>query len=140
MSHIYASHGKELGCSRRTLSKYIDLRVFSAKNGDLLRKIKYKPRKVRTIPKATKRATRLGRSYEDFTRKLQEFLDTQVVEMDTVEGQKGGKVLLTLFFRCCSLMLAFLIEEKSQDCVKKFSIILRIHRVLRYFRSFSPLS
>jgi IS30 family transposase len=42
----------------------------------------------------------------------------QVTEMDTVEGQKGGKVLLTLLFRSCSLMLAFLMEEKSQECVK----------------------
>nr|WP_295680258.1 IS30 family transposase [uncultured Lachnoclostridium sp.] len=119
LSPIYASHGGELGCSRRTLYKYIDLRVFTARNGDLPRKVKYKPRKKRSIPKATKRAARLGRTYEDFTRKLQEFPDTRLVEMDTVEGQKGGKVLLTLFFRSCSLMLAYLIEEISQECVKE---------------------
>lgn len=118
LSHIYASHGNELGCSRRTLYKYIDLRVFTARNGDLPRKVKYKPRKVRAIPRATKRASRLGRTYEDFTRKLQESPDTRVIEMDTVEGQKGGKVLLTLLFRSCSLMLAFPMEEKSQECVK----------------------
>jgi hypothetical protein len=66
LSHIYASHAKELECSRRTLYKYIDLRVFTARNVDLPRKVKYKPRKVRAIPKATKRATKLGRTYEDF--------------------------------------------------------------------------
>ena len=38
--------------------------------------------------------------------------------MDTVEGQKGGKVLLTLFFRSCSFMLVFLLEEKTQKCVR----------------------
>ncbi len=31
-------------------------------------------------------------------KKLQESPDIQVVEMDTVEGKKSGKVLLTLFF------------------------------------------
>ena len=117
LSHIYANHGKELGCSRRTLYKYIDLRVFTARNGDLPRKVKYKPRKVRAIPKATKRATKLGRTYDDFIGKLKDLPDLQVVEMDTVEGQKGGKVLLTLLFRSCSLMLAFLLEEKSQERV-----------------------
>lgn len=139
LSHIYASHGEELGCSRRTLYKYIDLRVFTARNGDLPRKVKYKPRKVRTIPKATKRATRLGRSYEDFCRKLQEFPDTQVVEMDTVEGQKGGKVLLTLLFRSCSLMLAFLLEEKSQECVKDVFYYLTETLGIEIFQKLFPI-
>ena len=137
LSHIYASHAKELGCSRRTLYKYIDLRVFTARNGDLPRKVKYKPRKTRTIPKATKRATKLGRTYEDFTKKLQKSPEIQVVEMDTVEGQKGGKVLLTLLFRSCSLMLAFLIEEKSQKCVNEvfdyLTYMLRIERFQTLF-------
>jgi IS30 family transposase len=119
LSHIYANHGKELGCSRRTLYKYIDRQIFTARNGDLPRKVKYKPRKVRYVPKATKRALRIGRTYEDFIKKLQEVPDLQVVEMDTVEGQKGGKVLLTLLFRRTTFMLAFLLENKNQECVKE---------------------
>jgi len=119
LSHIYAYHEKELGCSRRTLYKYIDKQIFTARNGDLPRKVKYKPRKVRYVPKATKRAIRIERTYEDFIRKLQETPDMQVVEMDTVEGQKGGKVLLTLLFRRTTFMLAFLLESKSQECVKE---------------------
>lgn len=139
LSHIYASHGKELGCSRRTLYKYIDLRVFTARNGDLPRKVKYKPRKVSAIPKATKRAKKLERTYEDFTRKLQESPDTQVVEMDTVEGQKGGKVLLTLLLRSCSLMLAFLMEEKSQECVKEVLDCLTVKLGIETFRKLFPV-
>jgi len=37
--------------------------------------------------------------------------------MDVVEGQKGGKVLLTLLFRNCNLMLIFLLNLASQECV-----------------------
>ena len=34
--------------------------------------------------------------------------DTPVVQMDTVEGKKGGKVLLTLHFVNCSFCLPLL--------------------------------
>jgi IS30 family transposase len=37
--------------------------------------------------------------------------------MDTVIGRKGGKVLLTLFFRNCSLMVALLLDACTQECV-----------------------
>lgn len=43
---------------------------------------------------------------------------TSVVEMDTVVGPlHSKKVLLTLLFRNCSLMLAILLNNKSQECV-----------------------
>ena len=42
---------------------------------------------------------------------------TSVVEMDTVIGRKGGKVLLTLFFRNTSLMVALLLDANTQECV-----------------------
>ena len=44
--------------------------------------------------------------------------------MDTVEGIKGGKVLLTLLFRKTKLMLIFLLDRKTKDCVsEKFYFI-----------------
>lgn len=46
--------------------------------------------------------------------------------MDTVEGTKGGRVLLTLLFRTSRLMLAFLLYEKTQKEV------LRIFNMLEY--------
>ena len=39
--------------------------------------------------------------------------------MDTVEGKKGGKVLLTMLFRNSKLMLAFLLTDKTTDSVLK---------------------
>ncbi len=45
--------------------------------------------------------------------------DVNVVEIDTVEGTKGGKSLLTLYFRNCNLQLAFLEEKNNSACVKK---------------------
>jgi len=62
---------------------------------------------------------RIGRNYEDFQKALKDQPDINVVEMDTVEGTKGGKVLLTMMFRNCSLMIAFLLESKTQEEVEK---------------------
>ena len=45
--------------------------------------------------------------------------DIQVVEMDTVEGKKGGKVLLTMLFRNSKLMIAFLLDDKTSNSVLK---------------------
>jgi len=116
ISHIYTSHSKEIGCSRRTLYRYIDQGVFTARNIDLPRKVKYKPRK-KGIKRPSNRAYRINRTYADFSALLKDNPGIPVVEMDVVEGQKGGKVLLTLLFRSCNLMLAFLLEEKTQQCV-----------------------
>ena len=47
----------------------------------------------------------------------EEHPDTPVVEMDSVEGQKGGKVLLTIHFVNCSFMLAFIREHNDAQSV-----------------------
>lgn len=46
--------------------------------------------------------------------------------MDTVEGIKGGKVLLTFLFRASRLMLAFILSEKTQKEV------FRVFNMLEY--------
>lgn len=121
LAHIYAFHGHEIPCSRRTLYNYIDKGIFSARNIDLRRKVRYKckPRKTGTRISLAAREFRSGRTYEDFQKYLREHPGVSVVEMDTVEGGKENskQAFLTLFFRCCSLMLIFVLEEKTQDHV-----------------------
>ena len=39
--------------------------------------------------------------------------------MDTVEGIKGGKVLLTMIFRNFNFMIAKLLPNKTSESVKK---------------------
>ena len=89
------------------------------RNIDLPRKVKYKVRKSYTAKTPLNREYSLNRTYIDFTELLQHSPDLSVVEMDTVEGQKGGKVLLTLLFRKSSLMLIFLMDNKTHECVKE---------------------
>jgi len=114
--HIYANHKHEINCSERTLYRYIDRGLFSVRNIDLRRKVKYKPRKKKTV---TQRKTnhRIDKSYDDFCTYIAENPETEVVEMDTVIGRKGGKTLLTLFFRRSSLMVVLLLDQCTQSCV-----------------------
>lgn len=119
IAHIYANHTKEIKCSRRTLYSYIDQSVLTVRNLDMRRKVRYKKRKKPTQCSIIDREFRKGRSYEDFQKLLKDNPSIPVVEMDTVEGKKGGKVLLTMMFRNCSLMLAFLLDSKTQEEVQR---------------------
>ena len=107
LAHIYAFHGHEIPCSRKTLYNYIDQGVFTAKNIDLRRKVRYKckPRKTGTRVSLAAKEFRIGRTYENFQKFIQENPDIPVVELDTVEGGRDNstQAFLTIFFRNCSL-------------------------------------
>lgn len=121
LAHIYAFHGHEIPCSRKTLYNYIDQGVFTARNIDLRRKVHYKckPRKTGTRISLSAKEFRIGRTYEDFQKFMQSNPDTPVAELDTVEGgrENSTQAFLTIFFRNCSLMLIFVLPEKTQEQV-----------------------
>lgn len=48
---------------------------------------------------------------------MKQYPDTPIVEMDTVEGIEGGKVLLTLHFVSSSFMLAFIRDHNDAQSV-----------------------
>jgi transposase, IS30 family len=116
IAQIYAKHQNDISCTTRTLYNYVDRSILTARNIDLPRIVKYKPRKSKTS-QPINHAWREGRKYSDFEEYLKKHPETSIVEMDTVEGCKGGKVLLTLFFRSSRFMLAFLLPDKTQISV-----------------------
>lgn len=121
ISHIHST--QELPCTRATLYNYIEKNYLSVGNLDLPRKVRFRKRKKHNS-KPKDSTIRKGRTYEDFLNYISDNPDTSIVEMDTVEGIKGGKVLLTLLFRNSRLMLAFLLNNKTQDDVLKvFNLI-----------------
>lgn len=120
ISHIYANHPDEISFSRMTMYNYVDLGVFSFKNIDLPRKVKYKKRKENEKQRIRREtAIRKGRTYEDFKEYIGKNAESSIVEMDTVEGVKGGKVFLTLIFRQSRFMLVYLMEHKTMECVEE---------------------
>lgn len=48
--------------------------------------------------------------------------------MDSVEGRKGGKVFLTIYFRTCSLMLAFIRNHNTTKSVTE--VFNRLYELL----------
>lgn len=123
ISHIHKTN--DLPCSRATLYNYVSKNCFSARAIDLPRMVKMKKRKQRKVELKHTNA-RINRTYEDFQKYIELHPDLPIVEMDTVEGIKGGRVLLTLLFRTSKTMLAFIMYEKTQKEV------LRIFNMLEY--------
>lgn len=121
ISHIYKTH--DISCTRATLYRYLSNNCFSVGPIDLPRKVRMKKRKQKKgEPKKT--LARTNRTYEDFQKYIELHLDLPIVEMDTVEGTKGGRVLLTLLFRSSKLMLAYIMHEKTQaEVLRTFNMI-----------------
>ena len=113
--------------SENKIYKLIDLGLLNVKNIDLPRKVRFRKRTQNsTIYKIDKNCL-VNRTYEDFENYIKENPDTPIVEMDTVEGKKGGKVLLTLHFVNCSFMLAFLRDHNdAQSVIDIFNLLQEI--------------
>lgn len=117
LKHIHAHHELEIGCSQRTLYNYFEWNLFTARNIDLPRKVRMKPRKKSENGNRKPQQHREGRTYEDFLAFTLANPDVPVVEMDTVHGTRSGKVILTLFFRNTGLMIGILLDHCTQECV-----------------------
>ena len=125
---ICINNADEIMVDERTIYNYIDRGILTAGNLDLPRKVRYKKRKVKKTVRVDKKCHQ-GRSYEDFEAFMMEHPDYSVVEMDSVEGTKDStKVLLTLFFRNNSCMLAYLREANTARSVTE--IINRLYKTL----------
>ena len=100
----YSAYADRMPVSERTLYDYIDKGVFDAGNLDLHRKVRRKSSRQKSGPVLhVDKKCHVGRTYADFLAYLEDHPRARVSEMDTVEGTKGGKVILTNFFRDCSL-------------------------------------
>ena len=95
----------------------IDLGLLKVRNIDLPRKVRFRERRKQTTVYKVDKHCLEGRTYEDFIKYMEEFPDTPVVQIDSVEGRKGGKVLLTIHFVSTSFMLAFIREHNDAQSV-----------------------
>lgn len=103
--------------SENKIYKLIDLGLLNVRNIDLPRKVRFRQRtKNVTVYKIDKNCLE-NRTYEDYENYMEKYPDTPVVEMDSVEGRKGGKVLLTIHFVNCSFMLAFIRDHNDAQSV-----------------------
>ena len=117
--HVMASNPKLFeGVSERAVYGYIEAGLFDAGASDLPYAGRRKPDRRRAETK-TNAKCRVGRTYGEFVAYRKANPGLAVVEMDTVVGRNGGKVLFTFQFNDCGLMLAFLRDARtSQTCTR----------------------
>lgn len=113
---ICVNNTDDIMLDEKTIYNYIDAGFLSIDNIDLPRKVRYRTRSHRKPVRVDKQC-HVGRTYEDFKTYLAANPDIPVAEMDSVEGRKGGKVLLTIYFRNSSLMLAFIRDTNTARTV-----------------------
>lgn len=116
LHNICFNHKDEIMYEERTLYNYVDYGIFSAKNIDMPRVVRMSRRKPKKNYKVDKEC-RIDRTYNDFVAFMQNHPCFPIVEMDSVEGIKGGKVLLTLHFIIPQFMLAFIRDANTSQSV-----------------------
>ena len=108
--HILKTHNLDVSSS--TVYRHIRKVYLSIAPIDLTRAVKFKERRTSNLPSIPKEAKK-GRSYEDFQNYLALNQLNSWLEMDTVMGRTGGKVLLTFNLSFCNFIFARLLENKT---------------------------
>jgi IS30 family transposase len=105
--------------SEKTIYNYVGKGLLSAKNLDLRRKVRFRPRKSRHESLKVDRSCHIGRTYLDYKSHIANNPKEHTVEMDTVYGRIGGKCLLTLHFVNAHFMLAYIMDACTSAAVAK---------------------
>jgi len=121
VSHIFTNNPDKFNVSEKSVYRYVAGGLMAADNLDMPRVVRFKPRKTKPVEHKVDTGCRIGRNYLDYGKFIEE-TGVQAVEMDTVKGGVSGKVLLTLMFKSCDFMLAFLRDRNtSQTVIDRFN-------------------
>lgn len=114
--YMILTNHPELDMSVKTLYSYIDQGILLARNIDLKRKPKFKPRKCHKS-QITNREIFQNRTYADFD--ALQLSPSEFVEMDTVISAKGSlKCILTFYFPDTELFLAHIMNRCTPGAVR----------------------
>jgi len=105
---------RDVGFSKSTAYRNLHRGYLSVGKLDFPRVVKFKARKqyrADSVPKAV----RVGRTYSDFLDFVEDNGVKSWVEMDTIIGRQGGKVIMTFDFTFCNFMFGLLLDNKTAD-------------------------
>lgn len=136
--HILKTHNLEVSSS--TVYRYIRKGYLAVAPIDLPRAVKFKKRRKATLPPIPK-MVKEKRSYEDFQKYLTRNDLSHWLEMDTVIGRMGGKVLLTFNVSFCNFFFARLLDNKTANEVTKHLSIIKntLYEANRDFHDIFPV-
>ena len=136
--HILKTHNLDVSSS--TVYRHIRKGYLSIAPIDLARAVKFKERRKSKLPSIPKEAKK-GCSYEDFLNYLALKQLNSWLEMDTVMGRMGGKVLLTFNLSFCNFIFARLLDNKTALEVTKhlYDIKNTLHQADKDFFQLFPV-
>ena len=129
LHHIAIHHADETMLSERTMYTYVNNNLFTARNIDMPRTVRMRPRKSQPKHIKIDKACRIDRSYDDFLTFTAENPELPICQLDSVEGVKGHSVLLTLHFPKQELQLAF--KREANDSQSVIDIFDKLYLELR---------
>ncbi len=117
--HMMVSRKDEFQVCERSVYRYINQGLFSQHPGraELPKAPGMRPRRKKGRELKIDSKCRIGRSLEDFEQYCHQHHNPSVVEMDSVIGNRGGKVLLTLNFNNCTFLLVFIRDSNNSQSV-----------------------
>lgn len=122
--HAVINNKNTIMCSEKEIYNLVNLGILEVRNIDLPRKVRFKQRSKNITHYKIDKECLTNRKYDNYIEFLSNNPDINIVEMDTIEGIKGGKVLLTIHFVNCSFMLAFIREHNdAQSVINIFNMI-----------------
>jgi IS30 family transposase len=136
--HIATHNANLLDVSEKTIYRYVNGGLLQARNLDMPRVCRLKPRKSKPVQKKIDSRCRIGRTHAEFISFVEQ-TGLSPVEMDTVIGRVGGKVLLTLMFKSCDFMLAFIRDRNSSQSVIDLFNLLQARLGFKVFKSLFPV-
>ena len=136
--HILKTHNLDVSSS--TVYRHIRKGYLSIAPIDIARAVKFKERRKSKLPSIPKEAKK-GRSYEDFLNYLALKQLNSWLEMDTVMGRMGGKILLTFNLSFCNFIFTRLLDNKTVLEVTKhlYDIKNTLHQADKDFFQLFPV-
>lgn len=117
--HIMSSRKDEFQVCEKTVYRYINQGLFRQHPGrtELPKAPGMRPRRKKGAELKIDSQCRKGRTLEDFVEYCRKNANPNIVEMDSVIGRRGGKVLLTMNFNNCTFLLAFIRDSNNSQSV-----------------------
>lgn len=128
LHHIMVHNPDRINCCEKSAYAYLDSGLFTARNIDAPRIVRLRPRIRKSLPAKVDKACRIGRNIQAYQEFMKEHPGLNVVELDSVEGQKGSAVLLTIHFVRQKFQLAF--RRDHNDSASVTAIFNAFYRLL----------
>ena len=136
--HVMVSRADEFTVCEKTVYAFVNKGLLRTRRHHLpeapSRPLPLKLRRSKRCQHKVDRQCREGRTLDDFQAFVKATPDVCVVEMDSVAGRAGGKVLLTLNIDSCGLMLAFIRDRNDAKSVAGVFATLEERLGRRMFR------